>query len=66
MMIKINIGHPFIYKYFSESNDELSIEGIKKLAIAMILSQVVAEETGNKPVTLVRLFNQIIDLEIFN
>ena len=66
MMIKINIGHPFIYKYFSESNDELSIEGIKKLAIAMILSQVVAEETGNKPVTLVRLFNQIIGLEIFN
>ena len=47
MVIRINEGN-FANKYFTSTENESVIIGLKKLAVALVLSEVLAKETHDK------------------
>lgn len=65
MVIKINIGNPFANKYFTSTENADAILGIKKMAVALVLSEVLAKENHDKALTVRRNLNKILLMREF-
>jgi len=64
--IKVNLGHENIHKYFINSGGDLAVEGIKKLAVAVILSQLIAQKnSAGRASAMVRIFNHLLSQDSF-
>ena len=66
MVIRINEGNPFANKYFTSTENESVIIGLKKLAVALVLSEVLAKETHDKALTVRRNLNKILLMKEFS
>ena len=65
MVIKINAGNPFVNKYFTSTENADAILGMKKMAVALVLSEVLAKETHDKALTVRRNLNKILLMREF-
>jgi hypothetical protein len=65
MVIKINEGNPFANKYFTSTENNDAIMGMKKMAVALVLSEVLAKETHDKALTVRRNLNKILLMQEF-
>ena len=43
--IRVNVAHPFVYKFFTGTGLENQVEGITKLAVAIVIAGIISEES---------------------
>tara|TARA_B110000879_G_C11165956_1_gene511253 strand:- start:85 stop:1686 length:1602 start_codon:yes stop_codon:yes gene_type:complete len=58
--IEVNVAHEFAYKYFTNSGLDIQVEGITKLAVAMVIAQICSEESTKSSNSFFRHLNEIL------
>lgn len=59
--VEVNLGHPFVELYFDQGEGVLEKEGMIKVAYALTIAEIVANETSEGPTGLRRIFNTLLE-----
>jgi len=58
--VSINLGHPFVERYFDQGEGVLEKEGILKLAISLAMAEILAKEKSAGPIGMRRIMNSLL------